>query len=123
MLNHPLTNPVNKPFVPIFWPGASGTKYEFQLAALGTINYFDVEGVYIFCKDVGSNHYSPIYVGETDSLKRRLNDELEGHHALQAIRHQGATHISAMVVRGDRAKRLYIETDLRNGLKPPCNKQ
>jgi hypothetical protein len=123
MSTNPLYNPVNKLFVPIFWTGASGNRYEFQLAALGTINYFAIEGVYIFCKPAGSSNYWPAYVGETDSLKRRLNDELEGHHALQAIRSHGATHISVLVVRGDRAKRLYVETDLRNALNAPCNKQ
>jgi hypothetical protein len=123
-MNNPLSNPVvNKPFVPIFWTGTSGTRYEFQVAAIGTINYFAIEGVYIFCKAVGSSNYAAVYVGETDSLKRRLNDEIEGHHALPAIRHHGATHVSALVVRGDRANRLYVETDLRNALKPPCNKQ
>jgi hypothetical protein len=123
MTTNPLTNLVNKPFVPIFWTGASGTRYEFQLAALGTIDYFDIEGVYIFCKAAGSSNYSAIYVGETDSFKRRLKDEIERHHALPTIRNHGATHISTLVVRGDRAYRLYVETDLRNALNPPCNKQ
>jgi hypothetical protein len=124
MSQYPLTNPVNKPFVPIFWTGASGTRYEFQLAAIGAIDFYAVAGVYIFCKPSGiGGNYWAVYVGETDSFRRRLNDEIEAHHAIPSIRNHGATHISSLVVSGDRANRLYVETDLRNALNPPCNKQ
>ena len=118
--------PVNVPqkqYVPISWPGASGTRYEFQLDAFGAIDYYEIEGVYIFCKPAGNGNYWPIYVGETDNFRRRLGDELRSHHALPAILRQGATHISTLSIRGDRSYRLYVETDLRNGLKPPCNQQ
>jgi hypothetical protein len=123
-MSNPLSNPVNKPFVPIFWNGASGTRYEFQLDRLGTTTYRPIEGVYIFCKQLGNGtNFSGLYVGETDNFWRRLSNELHSHHALDAIRLHGATHISTLHVAGDRSYWLYIETDLRNALNPPCNKQ
>lgn len=126
MTTNPLfSNSVKKPFVPVpcYWTGASGNRYTFQLDAIGSISYFDVSGVYIFSRDLGGGSHAAIYVGETDSFKRRIGDELWAHHALNAIRSHGATHINTLSVAGDRANRLYVETDLRNALKPPCNKQ
>jgi hypothetical protein len=122
-MTNALSNLVPKPRVPIYWTGASGTRYDFQLDAIGTIAYYPVEGVYIFCRPTGNSNHTAIYVGETDSFQRRLSDELQTHHALQAIRLHGATHISTLRVAGDRSYRLYVETDLRNALNPPCNKQ
>ncbi len=115
-------NPPQRSYVPIYWTGASGTRYEFQLDRVGTV-YRPIQGVYIFSSEAFAGSHSAIYVGETDSFYRRLSDELQGHHALQAIGLHGATHISTLYVAGDRANRLYIETDLRTALKPPCNKQ
>jgi hypothetical protein len=122
MTANPLSNPVNKPFVPIYWTGASGTQYEFQLDAIGAI-YRPIEGVYIFSKPLGNSNHTALYVGETDSFKRRLTDELRSHHSFEGVRLHGAAHISTLRVAGNRANRLYVETDLRNALNPPCNKQ
>lgn len=115
-------NLVNKPYTPISWTGASGTRYEFQLDGIGVI-YRPIPGVYIFAKRLENAFYGAVYVGETDNFHRRLSDELQRHHALNAIRLQGAMHICTLHVVGDRANRLYIETDLRTALKPPCNQQ
>jgi hypothetical protein len=122
MSTYPLSNPIKKQYVPIFWTGASGTRYEFQLDGIGTI-YRPIPGVYIFSKPLANSNHSAVYVGETDSFYRRLSDELRLHHAIDSIRLHRATHICTLNVAGDRANRLYIETDLRNALKPPCNQQ
>ena len=128
-MNYPLSNPLNKPSnppnkppVPIHWTGASGTRYEFQLDPIGAI-FRPIQGVYIFCRRLANGNYAAAYVGETDSFQRRLTDELQSHHSFQTVRLHGATHISTLHVAGDRANRLYVETDLRNALNPPCNKQ
>jgi hypothetical protein len=112
----------NPPVVPIYWVGASGTCYQFQLDPIGS-NYRPIEGVYIFCKQAWNGNYDASYVGETDSLWRRLTNELGAHHAYLDVLRDGATHISTLHVPGDRTYRLYVETDLRNALNPPCNKQ
>jgi hypothetical protein len=121
-MNNPLSNPVNNPSVPISWAGASGTLYEFQLHAIGAI-YRPIEGVYIFCKQLGNGRFGALYVGETDNFQRRLTHELRSHHSFQNVRLHGATYISTRHVGGNRSYRLYVETDLRNSLNPPCNKQ
>lgn len=124
-MTNPLSNLATKPFVPIIchWTGASGTTYPFQLDPMGSITYFPLSGVYIFSRALGNLNHAGLYVGETDNFQRRLCDDLGAHHALSAIRLHGATHISTLRVDGDRAKRLYIEADLRKAVKPPCNKQ
>jgi hypothetical protein len=122
MAYYPSLNPVNKPFVPVHWRGASGTIYEFQIDPIGVI-YKPISGVYIFCRELGGGSFGAIYVGETDNFNRRLSNDLRSHHALQAIRTHGATHISTLHVAGDSANRLRIETDLRQSLNAPCNKQ
>jgi hypothetical protein len=106
----------------VHWKGMNGAVYEFQLHPIGT-EYHPKSGVYIFCRDLGGGSFSAIYVGETGSFKRRLTDELQTHHSIDCIRRHGATHICTLHVIGNLSDRLRIETDLRNSLKPPCNKQ
>jgi hypothetical protein len=81
-----------------------------------------IPGVYIFCYWTPAG-WVPVYVGETDDLSRRLGDGLTDHHRLEDIKGVGATHISAVGIAGDRTRRLDVETDLRQHLNPPCNKQ
>jgi hypothetical protein len=121
MLNSPLTKPVSHSPVSIHWKGLSQL-YVFQLDPLRA-SYRPIPGVYIFCRDLGGGSFSALYVGETSSFQRRLTDELQGHHSLEAVLRLGATHISTLHVPGDLSQRLRIETDLRNSLKPPCNRQ
>ena len=103
------------------WTGASGTSYGFWLHPIGT-KYLAVPGVYIFCRAEAGLLYAK-YVGETDNFSRRLTDELASHHRWDSIRAHGATHISTLTVKGGNAERVRIETDLRHGLNPPCNRQ
>jgi hypothetical protein len=121
-MNNPLSNLVKKPFELVHWKGINGTVYEFQIHPIG-IEYFPKPGVYIFCRNLGNGSFSSIYVGETDNFKRRLTDELHSHHSIAGVRGHGATHICTLHVPGSLSNRLLIETDLRNSLKPPCNKQ
>ena len=104
---------------PILWSGQR-TRYEFQLHPIGTA-YFDKPGVYIFCKAGPDGTWYAIYVGETNSFKVRLTDNLANHHRWQCILAAGATHICTRHV--PRYSRVAIETDLRNSLNPPCNRQ
>ena len=107
----------------LVWWGLSGTSYEFEHFALGNVTFNPVGGVYIFCRQATDGRWYAIYVGETDNFRRRLADELAGHHRWQDITRAGATHICAMVVSGGNAARIAIETDLRHGLNPSCNDQ
>ena len=118
--------PQTLPFVnenpKVTWKGASGISYDFWLHPIGTI-YLAIPGAYIFCKPASVSSWNSLYVGETDNFLRRLTNELAAHHRWNGIRAHGATHICTLVIQGGNAERLRIETDLRHGLNPPCNRQ
>jgi hypothetical protein len=122
--NDPLRLPplVEKP-PSVIWTGTSSRRYELQIHAIGA-NYYERAGVYIFCKRARDGfNWEACYVGETDSFARRLTAQLTGHHRWQSVRASGATHICTIHVPGGSAERLRIETDLRQALTPPCNRQ
>lgn len=105
----------------ITWRGASGQSYTFETHPVGT-QFNPVSGVYIFCRQVTSGNWEALYVGETQSLKQRLNTGVSSHDGYLRASRLGMTHIAALVVAGD-AERLRIETDLRHGLNPSANTQ
>jgi len=106
----------------VSWPGKSGTAYHTELFPLGT-TFNAVSGVYIACAATSQpGRWTAFYVGEAKSLYDRLNANVSAHDGLVCASRRGATHIAAMRTNGD-TERLRIETDLRHGLNPPCNKQ
>ncbi len=106
----------------VTWGSGSGTKRTFELHPIGT-EFNAVAGVYIFCKESKPRSWTAIYIGETDSFKRRLTDELESHHRWDCIKKNGATHICVLVVSGGVRARQTIETDLLAFIDTPCNRQ
>lgn len=106
----------------VVWNGASGRKYSFELWPIGT-NFNDIAGVYIFCRRLANGNWGAVYIGESSSLKGRLSSNLATHHRLDAIKRQGATHICALPISGHPSLRLAVETDLRQLIKPICNRQ
>jgi excinuclease UvrABC nuclease subunit len=109
-------------YTSVIWSGQSRQQYEFQLHRIGT-GYYDKPGVYIFCKARPDGRWDAIYVGETNSFKDRLTDNLVNHHRWQCIQAHGATHICTFHVTGGNTSRVMIERDLRSSLSPPCNRQ
>lgn len=105
----------------VTWTGKSGRKYAFELFPSGQ-QFRDVSGLYIACRKLSTGNFEALYVGETQSLKDRLNAGAVRHTGLACAARKGMTHICATVVAGD-AERLRIETDLRHGLNPSCNQQ
>jgi hypothetical protein len=105
----------------IIWTGVSGTRYEFQLDALGT-QYKPKPGVYVFCH-AAPGGWIPDYVGETEDFNARLSNGGPSHHQLDSIKAAGATHIATRHEPGGLSTRVSIETDLRHGLNPCCNRQ
>lgn len=104
------------------WTGASGRQYQFQLWPIGS-EFFAIAGVYIFCSALANNHWLALYVGQSESFKDRLTDNLRQHHRLNAIIQHGASHVCVLPVSGGLALRCAIETDLRRILDPICNRQ
>lgn len=107
-----------------FWTGRSGTSYEFYVHPIGT-EFLPISGVYIFCRQVTATllggTYEALYVGEAQSLFDRLNSGVGNHDGFKRASREGMTHIAAM--RCSSAERLWVETDLRHGLDPICNRQ
>ncbi len=99
------------------WPGASGTKYKYWVHSLDT-TFKDQGGNYIFAKKTASGKWTPVYIGETESL----SDRLPNHDKLPCVRRNGGTHIHAHTSGGQRERRAE-EADLLANFNPPCNKE
>lgn len=106
----------------ITWAGASGTRYELHCHPIGT-NYLELPGIYIFCKLAANGYWDALYVGQCEAFCDRIGRDLRSHHKFDDVRRAGATHICTIHITGNYATRLQIETDLRQGLKPPFNDQ
>ncbi|MDA0781975.1 MAG: GIY-YIG nuclease family protein [Rickettsiales bacterium] len=98
--------------------GISMTKYVMEVYPIGT-QFNNVSGVYCFI----NNNNTPIYIGETDNLNRRLNLEIQNHQQWQCIKKNGSTHVAVMLVNGYKQQRLDIETDIRQNYNTACNMQ
>lgn len=105
----------------ITWTGRSGTLYETEAFPIGT-TFNSVSGVYILCYESPVGRWWALYVGEAQSLYDRLNANVSAHDGFERATGRGATHIAVVRTRSD-AERLRIETDLRHGLNPVCNRQ
>lgn len=109
------------------WTGVSGQTYHFFVDPIGQ-EYLPVGGVYILCRPapgtglLAPKTYLHLYVGETENLNERLNTGLSKHEGYKRAIVYGVTHIGQFRV-NNYAERLRIETDLRHGLNPVCNKQ
>jgi|KBSMisStaDraftv2_1062788.scaffolds.fasta_scaffold399307_3 hypothetical protein len=101
------------------WPGASGTDYLFDMHPVGA-SFDKQRGVYVFVRRTVAGLWQVLYVGETEDFDASLNGGLENLEAWPRIRDFFATHIGILPVADD-AERQRIETDLREGMQPPCN--
>jgi len=107
----------------VTWSGTSGSKYETELCEIGR-PFTTNPGVYIFCKPGReAGKWKCLYVGECENFNDRLNTNLEGHHRWDCIKKHGATHVCVTQVNGGKLSRTAVETDLRQRLDPPCNRQ
>lgn len=102
----------------IMWPGSSGKEYKYWIYAIGT-DFNDAPGNYIFAKETSPGRWSPIYIGETKSLK----DRLPAHEKLPCVKRHGGTHVHAHVTQGGEKVRQAEESDLLANWDPPCNKE
>jgi hypothetical protein len=104
----------------VTWKGASGGEYRYWVHPIGTMFKND-PGNYAFAKRNGVGSATPIYFGEAESLKKRLNDSV--HERLECARRNGANVVCAHLTAGDRQVRLDEEADLRARWDPVCNRQ
>ena|SRR5713226_3071769 len=101
----------------IKWPGKSGKEYTYWIYPVGT-KFKDSPGNYIYAKETKPGYWSPVYIGQTNSLSTRLAN----HEKESCTKRNGATHIHAHISGGE-TERLTEEKDLITRWKPPCNDQ
>ncbi len=102
----------------IMWPGASGKEYKYWIYPIGT-SFKDTPGNYIFAKETAPGRWTPVYIGETDSLKDRLSN----HEKMPCVQRHGGTHVHAHTSSADAKTRRAEESDLLAKWDPPCNKE
>ena len=102
----------------IMWPGASGKEYKYWIHPIGT-SFEDKPGNYIFAKETAPDRWTPIYIGETDSLK----DRLSSHEKMPCVRRYGGTHVHVHTSSADATIRRDEESDLLDKWDPPCNRE
>ncbi len=102
----------------MMWPGKSGTEYKYWIHGMET-SFKDEAGNYIFAKETSPGNWTPVYVGETESLKDRLSN----HDKLPCVKRHGGTHIHAHTKPGGQSVRRDEEADLIERWDPPCNKE
>lgn len=101
----------------INWPGQAGKEYTYWIYPIGT-SFKEAAGNYIYAKQTTLGYWSPVYIGQTNSLSTRLAN----HEKEAGARRNGATHIHAHVAGGE-SERLAEERDLIARWKPSCNEQ
>ena len=97
------------------WNGVA-SQYTYWVTSLDA-NFKEESGNYIFAKRSG-NHWTPVYIGQTDNLRRRLSN----HDKEACVRQHGATHIHAHLNDNEQNRRDE-EVDLIKKWQPPCNEQ
>lgn len=102
----------------INWTGKSGREYTHFIYSIDQ-TFKDVPGNYIFAKETSPHKWSPCYIGQTGSLR----DRMDGHEKEACARRHGATHIHVHVNSSAEDARRAQERDLIEQWQPPCNKQ
>ncbi len=101
----------------IMWSGASGKEYKYWIFLIGT-SFKPVPGNYIFAKETKPNTWTPIYVGETDNLQRRLTSN---HEKMPCVKRNAGTHVHSHTSSDDASVRQKEEADIIEKWNPPCN--
>ena len=101
---------------PVTFTGASGKTYTFTAYTLDT-TFNEVGAVYIFTKQE-NRAYTPLYIGQTDNLNRRISN----HEKWPCVRQNGVNSI-CVLVENNQLSRVAIERDLLATRNPPCNDQ
>ena len=102
----------------IMWLGKSGKEYKYWIHEMDT-SFKDEPGNYLFAKQTSPGKWTPVYIGETESLKDRLSN----HDKLPCVKRHGGTHIHAHTTPGGQKVRRDEEGDLIAKWDPPCNKE
>ena len=97
------------------WVGASGTAYLYDVYDINT-NWDDSGANYIFANLSSPIEWTPVYIGQTRSLRDRLPNDNE----LPCIRRNGGSHVHIHHNSSEQT-RLAEEKDLLARHQTPCN--
>ncbi len=98
--------------------GASGTEYSFNVYPRDTNWNSGYPCVYYVSKRSNTGSHTEIYIGETGDIKDRFSN----HHRQRCFDRHGYNAISVHH-ESDEDRRTEVETDLRQALDPPCNRE
>ncbi|THD71239.1 MAG: hypothetical protein E7813_06040 [Bradyrhizobium sp.] len=100
----------------IDWTGKSGATYRYWFSDIRA-PFKDEGGNYMFVREVSRGQWSPIYIGQADSLKARVPQHDRWADAVRA----GATHAMSHTNPAGEQERLDEERDLIAYWNPPLN--
>ncbi|KAB1086467.1 hypothetical protein F4V91_08515 [Neorhizobium galegae] len=102
------------------WQGRSGRFWITTVYPLFA-DFEPISSVYVMVKRNPNGTCSPIYIGQTDNLRRRMIEHTQ--EKLIAAYRLGANELHAHFLAQTDSERFAVETDLRNGHSTPINDQ
>lgn len=103
-----------------WWLGRSGFNWITTIYPL-FYDFADTPAVYLMVRRNWDGTRSPIYIGQTDSLRRRMMEHTKDKLA-RAYR-LGANELHVHLLAETENQRLLVENDLRNRHPTPINEQ
>ncbi|HZP66532.1 MAG TPA: hypothetical protein VFB32_09485 [Rudaea sp.] len=99
----------------IIWKGVDGTLYDFTEHRYDS-DWADIGGIFIFAARLPSGDWNPLYVGNAESLAKRIR----GNEKWPWAERLGANGVLACAVE-DEVRRGKIVAEMIARLKPPFN--
>lgn len=106
----------------VAWRGASNRLVDMQACQIDW-DWVPAQGLYIFATPISQESWRPLYVGQTDNLKRRMSEYRSDQNGkwFTALRQFGNVFVHAVLTFGNENDRKLIEQDLIARLNPPLN--
>ncbi|WP_077962408.1 hypothetical protein [Ensifer adhaerens] len=102
------------------WQGRSGAWWVTNVYSMFA-DFPPIPSVYVMVKRLADGSCSPIYIGQTDDLRRRMMEHAQDK--LVTAYGLGARELHAHFLAKTSYDRFHVETDLRNGHYTPLNEQ
>lgn len=97
---------------------ANDNRYTFNMYPISDLGDFnEVQGVYIFTRELSNGRHRAVYIGETGDASDRLTTS---HEKMPCIRRNNGTHICFMQTSSE-WERMTAETVLIRKYDPACN--
>jgi hypothetical protein len=104
---------------PIIWSGKTGVMYRYWLANVGAA-FEDTPGNFMLLRETVPGQYTPLYIGEAESLEHALNS-IDAGPGVAAALEAGATKVCSHATAGGEIGRRIEARDLIAAYDPPVN--